>query len=99
MTMLTQTRTAPKPAATTGGFRRPGLPPVSAPPEEPLTLAPIPDDRLLTARQVSTILNVSIETLKKWRKGRKYLIFVRFPNGSIRYKRSTIVQFLKKCEV
>jgi hypothetical protein len=42
--------------------------PWNAPPEQPIASQPIPVERLLTTRQVAAILNVEVETLKKWRR-------------------------------
>ena len=65
-----------------------------APPEQPIDLPAIPVDRLLTTRQVAKVLGVSIETLKKWRQRHKYLEFVRFPDGCVRYKLSAVQKFI-----
>jgi hypothetical protein len=71
----------------------------AAPPEETLHLAEIPTDRMLTTKQAATILGMAAETLKKWRQrgtGPKYL---RFPDGTIRYRLSVIMKFLEECIV
>jgi hypothetical protein len=63
--------------------------------DESISLPAITFDRLLTTRQVAAILNVSIETLKKWRQRRKNLIFLRLSSGSVRYRASTVALFLE----
>jgi excisionase family DNA binding protein len=67
--------------------------------EEPLQLAEIPMDRMLTTKQAAVILNVSVDKLKKWRQRGKVPQFVRYPGGAIRYPLSAFMQFLKDCTV
>jgi predicted site-specific integrase-resolvase len=62
----------------------------------PIAIPPIVVDRMLTALQAATILGVAVETLKKWRqrsgKGPKY---VKYPDGAIRYRLSTVMKFIE----
>jgi hypothetical protein len=97
MNSLSQKTMTPKPSIFRDRFRRSAVASPAAPPEEPVSLPPITSDPLLTAKQVAVILNVSVETLKKWRKRRKNLIFLRFPGGAIRYRLSTVTTFLEAC--
>ena len=66
------------------------------PTEIPTSSGQVPLDLLLTTSQVAAILRVSVETVKKWRQrdgqGPEY---IQFPGGSIRYRLSTIMQFLQ----
>jgi hypothetical protein len=99
MNMVTHLSEIPKPSPVREGFRRTGVPSQTAAPDEVVTLSAITFDRLLTTRQVSAILNVSIETLKKWRQRHKNLLFLRLPSGAIRYRLSTITIFLDGCDL
>ena len=97
MNRVAQMTMTPRPSTTKNELRRTGFPCQAAPPEEPLRLTPIPDERLLTSRQVAAILGVSVETLKKWRQRHKSPSFFRFPNGAVRYSPRTVMKFLKDC--
>jgi DNA-binding transcriptional regulator YiaG len=76
------------------------LRPLTAPPVTPIEVQKIPVDRAITARQVAVILGVSIKTLKKWRqrpgKGPR---FMKYPDGAIRYRLSTVMAFLEASAV
>jgi hypothetical protein len=70
------------------------------PPETPIAVGQIPGDPLLTTRQAAAILSDSPETLKKWRqRPGKGPEFIKYPSGAIRYRLSTIMQFLASCTV
>lgn len=62
---------SPVPRATTTVSTQPSpsvrLRPLTAPPETPISVAEIPIDRSLTARQVAIILGKPYETVRKWR--------------------------------
>jgi DNA-binding transcriptional regulator YiaG len=57
-------------------------------------IAQIPNDRMLTTRQVATMLGVSEEALKKWRQRRMRPGFVRYHDGAVRYRLSVILKFM-----
>jgi hypothetical protein len=98
MNMVTNSTATPKPSTFSNGTHRTGVMHQSEPPpEQPVSLPPITFDPLLTTKQVAVILNVSVETLKKWRQRRKNLIFLRLPSGAIRYRLSTVTTFLQAC--
>jgi predicted site-specific integrase-resolvase len=54
---------------------------------------------MLTAKQAAGILNVSVETLKKWRRRGKGPRFVRYQDGAVRYPLSALMQFLQDCTI
>ena len=99
MNMVAQTRTLPKTTTLTGSFRRTGVSSQAAAPDEVVSLPAITFDRLLTTRQVAAVLNVSVETLKKWRQRRKNLLFLRLPSGAVRDRLNTVQIFLEACAV
>jgi hypothetical protein len=72
---------------------------VIAPPELPIRLEPLPVDRMLTTKQVATILAVSIDVLRKWRQRRKGLRYLRYFDGAIRYRLSDAMKFLEASTV
>lgn len=69
-------------------------PSVNAPEESPLAIPPIAIDRMLTTAQASAVLGKDVETLKKWRQRRIGPKYVKYPDGTIRYRLSTIMKFL-----
>ncbi len=75
--------------------------PRNAPPETPIVVAPLPAavDRMITTRQAAAILAISVDTLKKWRVRRKGPNFVRYHDGAIRYKLSTVMKYIEDREV
>jgi hypothetical protein len=82
------------PARTVGIHR------LAALPEAPVNIAEIPVDRMITTRQAAEILGLSEETLKKWRqRGGNGLSFLRYPDGAVRYRLSTITKFLDRYTV
>lgn len=70
------------------------LPPIQPPGPNSTLVPPLPGDRLLSERQAAVILGVSYETLKKWRHRKRSPRFVRFPDGTIRYRLSTLLKFI-----
>jgi hypothetical protein len=68
-----------------------------APPEQPVALPPIPSERLLTTRQVAAILNMKIDTLKKWRARGKGPAFLNLDSGAIRYRLEAVQKYLSDC--
>ena len=65
-----------------------------APPETPVEIAPIPVECMLTTRQAAAILNVSEQTLKKWRQRNMEPEFIRYHGEAVRYRLTTILKFL-----
>jgi hypothetical protein len=68
-----------------------------AAPEQPIALQPIPVELYLTTRQVAVILNVSVETQKKWRRRGKGPAFLKLNSGAIRYQLEAVQQYLNDC--
>jgi len=64
------------------------------PPPASIDIQKIPVERMLTTQQVAAILNISAETLKKWRQRRQGLTYARYGDGAIRYRLSDIMKFL-----
>ena len=57
------------------------------------------DERLLTEKEVSKLLNISVDTLRAWRKRKNKegtLPFVKVGTKLVRYRRSEIEEFLNK---
>ena len=75
--------------------------PRKAPPETLIVVAPLPAaaDRMITTRQAAVILAISVDTLKKWRVRLKGPNFVRYHDGAIRYKLSTVMRYIEDREV
>ena len=58
-----------------------------------------PDDRMMTPREVASLLSISITTLREWnRKGRgpKPSKVGDGPNGSVRYTRQAVAKFIQE---
>jgi hypothetical protein len=74
--------------------------PFRAPAEQFYPVPVVPVERLLRTRQVAVIMAVSVDTVKKWRqrpgKGPR---FIRYGDGSIRYRLSTVMRYLDEHEV
>ncbi|HVP65032.1 MAG TPA: helix-turn-helix domain-containing protein [candidate division Zixibacteria bacterium] len=49
---------------------------------------------MLTTRQAAAILNVSEQTLKKWRQRNMEPEFIRYHGEAVRYRLTTILKFL-----
>jgi predicted DNA-binding transcriptional regulator AlpA len=64
------------------------------PPSGSVAIKPVPVDRLLTTKQVSVILNIAVETLKKWRQRGKGPKFVRLEGLAIRYLLSEVLKYV-----
>lgn len=64
------------------------------PPSGPVAIEPTPVDRLLTTKQVSVILGIAVETLKKWRQRGKGPKFVRLEGLTVRYLLSEILKYV-----
>jgi hypothetical protein len=71
--------------------------PWNAPPEQPVASQPIPVERLLTTRQVAAILNVSIETVRKWRRRGIGPMFLKLDSGAVRYRLEEVQKYLSDC--
>ncbi len=69
------------------------------PPPASIEIPKIPVERMLTTNQVAAILNVSAETLKKWRQRRQGLTYACYSDGAIRYRLSDIMKFLEDSTV
>ena len=57
------------------------------------------DERLLTEKEVSKLLNISVDTLRAWRKRKNKegtLPFVKVGTKLVRYRPSDIEEFLNK---
>lgn len=81
---------------TSGTPNGPKSRPEATPSEQPITLQPLPLDLSLTTRQAAQYLNVSVETLKKWRQRGRGPSYVRYEGGAIRYPLSALVQYLNE---
>ncbi len=92
-------RTAPAPVPNTVKrtllAKRVAQPSVKVPPVTKIAIAPIPTDRMLNTRRAAKILGETHEVLKKWRQRDQGPEYARFPNGDIRYRLSTLLQFLE----
>lgn len=92
-------RTAP--LGVSSAVQRAGLPhraaqpSVKVPPIANIAIAPIPTDRVLDTRGAANILGETHDVLKKWRQRNQGPDYVRFPDGHIRYRLSTLLQFLE----
>jgi hypothetical protein len=75
--------------------RRTDRPDVKVPPAPQIAIAPFPTDRLIATPSAAYILGVTDEVLKKWRQRSQGPEFVRFPNGDIRYRLSTLLKFME----
>lgn len=56
-------------------------------------------DLLLTTRQAASFLNLSVETLKKWRKRGGGPAFIKYNNGAVRYQVNVLLQFVSDCTI
>ncbi len=93
---MVNSKATPKPSTSNNDTHRTrAMLPSQPPPEQPISLLPINLEPLLTTKQVAAILKIKVGTLKKWRQRSKHLDFIRFPNGSIRYRLTTIRTFLE----
>ena len=57
------------------------------------------DERLLTEKEVSKLLNISVDTLRAWRKRKNKegtLPYFKVGTKLVRYRRSEIEEFLNK---
>jgi hypothetical protein len=69
--------------------------PHQPPPEKLYPLPVVPVERMLTTAQVAIIMAVSIDTLKKWRqRSANGPRFIRYGDGSIRYRLSTVLRYI-----
>lgn len=70
-----------------------------APPEKPIAIAELPVDRGITTRQAAAILGCKEDTMKKWRLRGQGPKFMKYLDGSVRYRLSTILKFMDDCTV
>ena len=74
--------------------------PFRAPAEKLYPLPVVPVERMLRTRQVAVLMAVSIDTVKKWRqrpgKGPR---FIKYGDGSIRYRLTTVMRYIDDHEV
>lgn len=87
--------TIPASATPNGAKSRPD----AAPSEQPMTLPAPPWDRLLTTREAAKIMNVSVETVKKWRQRRLRPAYVKYRDGAVRYWLAVVLQFVSDCTI
>ncbi len=93
----TKTKPSPQPARTVPVFKflkRTTRPNVKVPPAPQIAVAPYPTERMLTAPSAAYILGLTHEVLEKWRRSQGP-VFVRFPNGDIRYRLSAVMKFIE----
>jgi hypothetical protein len=75
--------------------KRVAQPSVKVPPAPQIDIAPIPTDRMLNTWDAAKILGETHEVLKKWRQRDQGPEYIRFPNGDIRYRLSTLLKFIE----
>ena len=92
-----------KPATTiplvTSPARHLPVPQIREPIDVPLSVEPILVDPKLSERDAADILGIRYETLKKWRLPGRSPPFIRYPDGAIRYRLSTVEKFIDACTV
>ena len=67
-------------------------------PVVPLTKTPNLDGEVLDKRATAMFLGFSTRTVDTW-VSKKRIPFVKLPGGAIRFRRSQLIEFLKKYEV
>ncbi len=60
---------------------------------------PYKPERLFDTSRAAFILEKSEESLKKWRQRRQGPAYIRYPDGTIRYRLSDLLKFMDECTV
>ena len=68
-------------------------------PQLPDNLPMSPGDRLLTSPEAAKMMNISVETLKKWRQRGGGPAFIKYPGGRVRYRVTLVLQFVSDCTI